>query len=357
MVAIDFNSASHVYYQSAQSKLLNSYFVDLIEAVGEYGAIKNLNEILKAEKLNTVTLLQDSDKRTFALYYRLLGTLHQIGTTPGIGLRLGTFDNLSKFGIYGYAMLACSNYAQFSAVARRIFKAIYQNIDANVQIQTKQIRISYMPMLPVSYGYTPIMEQIITTAFSLFKNLFGKNLPWNHCEVRLSYAPPSYVQLYKDCIPCKITFNQAQTELVLPLGWQDLPIASGDETLSLIVGEQFKTMLNGLDSQNRLADRIRQDLYYSLGNRMLGAQDVAKKYNMTERTLRNRLTAEDTSFRQLVAEVRMNLATRYLVETTLSIQEIAHLLGYAQTQNFYYFFGQQLNVTPEKFRASKRSAS
>ncbi len=72
--------------------------------------------------------------------------------------------------------------------------------------------------------------------------------------------------------------------------------------------------------------------------------------HVSERTLRRRLGAESTTFRATAEEVRDLLAREYLIETELTVADIAHLLGYSETVNFRRAFVRWNGVTPGAYR-------
>lgn len=61
--------------------------------------------------------------------------------------------------------------------------------------------------------------------------------------------------------------------------------------------------------------------------------DIASELGVDERTLRRRLTAEGTSYRALLDEVRATLAGE-LLGSGLTVEETARRLGYSETSAF-----------------------
>ena len=59
---------------------------------------------------------------------------------------------------------------------------------------------------------------------------------------------------------------------------------------------------------------------------------------MSGRTLHRRLGEENTTFRQVVSEVRRELAERHLREGKLTVAEIAFLLGFSEASAFHRAF-------------------
>ena len=68
--------------------------------------------------------------------------------------------------------------------------------------------------------------------------------------------------------------------------------------------------------------------------------------------LRKRLYRENTSYKEIVLEVRMTLAQHYLEATTLSVQEIAYLLDYSQAAPFSRAFKAYFGYPPQAARVA-----
>ena len=84
-------------------------------------------------------------------------------------------------------------------------------------------------------------------------------------------------------------------------------------------------------------------------------EDVARNLNMSARTLRRKLREENTSFRQLVDELRQDFALRYLRDTDLTVEDIAETLGFSDAANFRHAFRRWTNASPHEFRNASRA--
>lgn len=60
------------------------------------------------------------------------------------------------------------------------------------------------------------------------------------------------------------------------------------------------------------------------------------------------------TFTSILRELRMTRATALLTGTTLSIEEIAAMLGFASSSNFYKAFKEEYGMTPREWMARKR---
>ena len=86
-------------------------------------------------------------------------------------------------------------------------------------------------------------------------------------------------------------------------------------------------------------------------------RSVARTLGFGERTLRRRLDEEGSSYHEVLSQLRMELATRYLEDERLAIDEVAFLLGYSDRTAFNRAFRQWTDRTPAQFRRERSAAS
>ena len=78
---------------------------------------------------------------------------------------------------------------------------------------------------------------------------------------------------------------------------------------------------------------------------------VARDLGTSARTLQRRLASVGLSYQELLDGVRRDAAERYIASTTLSIGEIAYLLGYSDARNYdgsWTEWGSAIGVPVEK---------
>ncbi len=81
--------------------------------------------------------------------------------------------------------------------------------------------------------------------------------------------------------------------------------------------------------------------------------DYAKLMGVSTKTLNTiskRIT--DKSAKNFIAEISIKQIKRLLINTTLSVKEIAYASGFEESTNFYKYFKRVVGLTPEQFRAS-----
>lgn len=73
---------------------------------------------------------------------------------------------------------------------------------------------------------------------------------------------------------------------------------------------------------------------------------------LSQRSLQCYLENEGTSFSELVENVRMETAKKYLLETAMPLSRLAELLGYSETSNFSSAFKRETGLAPLECKKS-----
>ena len=98
-----------------------------------------------------------------------------------------------------------------------------------------------------------------------------------------------------------------------------------------------------------LAGKVRSLLLANLG-RHASLEDVSARLDIPIRTLRRKLQEEQTSFRDILDQLRAEVATKYLRDTKMTIDDIADALGFSETANFRHAFRRWNQTSPLEFR-------
>ncbi|MEQ3635973.1 helix-turn-helix domain-containing protein [Alcanivorax sp.] len=104
----------------------------------------------------------------------------------------------------------------------------------------------------------------------------------------------------------------------------------------------------------RVVNLVRQEILNNLG-RNSSLQTIAEKLDMSPRSLRRHLSMAGTAFSGIRNKVRETFATRYLQETCMSLEKIAHLLGYSDQASFSKAYRNWTGRTPGEIRRLHRT--
>lgn len=125
--------------------------------------------------------------------------------------------------------------------------------------------------------------------------------------------------------------------------------------LSMALEQHATRLLAELPSPATFEVRVREQIVASLGSGSTSATQIAERLRLSERTLRRRLRESGVAFSDLLAEVRRDLAARYLGDPSLSITEVGLLLGFSDTSSFQRAFRRWYGVPPSEYRRGRGS--
>jgi len=98
-----------------------------------------------------------------------------------------------------------------------------------------------------------------------------------------------------------------------------------------------------------------QNLVEEHAKNLTKVKDYAKMMGVSTKTLNNISQAiVNKSAKAFIDDICAKQIKRLLINTELSIKEIAYASGFEETTNFYKYFKRKVNLTPEQFREVSR---
>ncbi|MFN7244718.1 MAG: AraC family transcriptional regulator ligand-binding domain-containing protein [Dietzia cercidiphylli] len=139
-----------------------------------------------------------------------------------------------------------------------------------------------------------------------------------------------------------------RNRLVITRERLDMWLPQGDENTAKLFERQCRELLDDRLARVGVAGQVRSRLRHERES-WPSMAEVAGELHLDVRTLRRRLTAEGTSFRQVLDEVRHHRALELLAQE-LPVSEIARELGYSETATFTRSFTRWEGVPPSRAR-------
>jgi AraC-like DNA-binding protein len=274
---------------------------------------------------------------------------------PYFPYRTGLRAHLSAYGMYGFAILSSMNYRQTMQ-----FAINYHLLATPLTIMqfSENNGCGIWQLNPISNTridarlYKFIVEMQFGIILSLHRDVMGPS--FSAREFHVAYPQTNDAEEYRAVFGAPVSFGQSANRLLFDAGWLDGTPRLGNEITYSTVANLCNGQIAEFQFHRGLAGKIRQNLMLNLMQPM-NLEDVAKNLNMSARTLRRKLREEDTSFRQLVDELRRDLALKYLRDTDLTVEDIAETLGFSDAANFRHAFRRWTNAAPHEFRSVART--
>lgn len=128
------------------------------------------------------------------------------------------------------------------------------------------------------------------------------------------------------------------------------PFLTADAGMWSFFEPSLRQRLADLDTEATTAGKVRATLLELLPAGEGTTNGVARSLGVSTRTLQRRLAEEDTTFQDVLAATREELARHYLTASDLPLVEIAFLVGYDDPSSFHRAFHQWTGQTPMRLR-------
>ena len=160
---------------------------------------------------------------------------------------------------------------------------------------------------------------------------------------------------FRNFFGSEVTFGAAADEVIFPTQVKQMAVVDADPYLNdvliryceqAIAARSTKPSSFGLNVENLIT------IHLPHGEARVG--EIARKLGVSQRTLARRLSAEGLTFAAILQRLKSELAERHLADETLSISEIAWLLGYQDVSAFTHAFKRWTGRAPTEIRQALR---
>lgn len=190
-------------------------------------------------------------------------------------------------------------------------------------------------------------------------------------ETRFRHKRPESVDPYMEVFGNQIVFDADLDVLVFEPSTRALPLRTANSWLCEVLEQHARELILALDDDgaqrssevrrillggsraNTDTKAVVKDLRSSperSGHEMPVMPEVARLLGTSVRTMQRRLGEEGTSFQQIRDEVRKDLAARYTRDRSMSLGDIAFLLGFSNEATFHQAFKRWFDQTPGSLR-------
>lgn len=292
------------------------------------------------------TVSQDS-WISYRAFLNLLELAAEELNCPHFGLLLSRHQGVSTLGAVGFVMREASTVGRALAELSRHFSYHNQGAEVELRIEKNQAMLEFIPKLAGELDHRRQADLVVGIGLNLMKLLCGGG--WKPSAVYFSHSKPEDLKPYKNILGCTMHFNWENYMMVFPAVTLDTPISQADEHLHRILEGHLALVKSSYPGN--YTGQIKHLIRQALLTGDCSVDRVATYLSITKRTLQRKLKAEDTNYRELLDQVRLDMAAHYLRESHSSLTALADMLGYSELSAFSNAFKQQTGLSPREWRA------
>ena len=273
-----------------------------------------------------------------------LSALHS--ANPLFALQYGLHQGVGVFGSLLYLIRNAKNVGEALLDLGRYFHLHNSAAEVVLELHGAHAIVCYTNHEQRLIGLRHASELAVGVGHQLFRTLLGSR--WQPQTVMFQHAPVARPASYRRLLGLTPQFNSAYDAWVFDSKLLSIPLSSADEALHQLMQKHLDSL--GRLSSNELPGYVQQLLRSFLPSGRVTLEQVAGYMMISARSLQRHLNEEGTSFQWLLDQTRQSMAERYLRDSTVSLTQLAELLGYSDLSAFSRAFQRWFGVSPRQWK-------
>jgi AraC-like DNA-binding protein len=305
---------------------------------------------LLAEVGFDLALFEKPDNRiSFANRARIVNHCAARTGCPHLGLLVGQKGGLHSLGLVG---LLVKYSPDVGTALRNLIHYFHLNTRGAVPILKVDDHLALLCYLIYATGGEAsgqVGDGAVAAIFNILQDLCGPD--WKPTEVRFAHRQPKNTSPYQRFFRVPLVFDAEVNAVVFNADWLERPLANTDAELMGLLLEKIQS-LEAWDGDS-LPAQVRRVLGTVVLTGDARSDKVAALFSMHSRTLGRHLKKFDTSFEELLNEVRYEIARQLLEDSRMPVSQIALTLHYADASAFTRAFKRWSGTTPAQWREER----
>ncbi|MEE8303690.1 MAG: AraC family transcriptional regulator [Candidatus Tectomicrobia bacterium] len=284
---------------------------------------------------------------SYRAFLNLLELSAEALNCPHFGLLLSRQQGINILGSVGFVMREAPDVITALVELSKYFAHHNQGADVSLRIESGLAYWSFESKMPGSVPMRQQMDLVLGVGLNIMRMLCGAR--WNPRAAYLTHAAPHNRKPYQALFDCPIHFDAESCLMIFDAATLEMKMSEADDQLHKILEEHLTLVKQNYP--NSYPDQIKHLIRQALLTGDCSADRVAAYLSTTKRTLQRRLKTESTSYKTLLEDVRLDMATRYLMDSRASLTNLADMLGYSELSAFSNAFKHQTGLSPREWRA------
>ncbi len=313
-------------------------FLDALKRLGYNPAL-----LIAAAGLNRFDLEDPDIRIPCEAFGALFARVMQERPLKNLGVRMAAETAIGAFPLLDYLVITSNSVGEGVKQLAHYFRLVGTPIHLDVRDDEDPIRVTAWAGDNASLA---VEFTVSLTVFNLRKETGQQLTPeW----VAFSHKPDDVPEI-EQLFGCPVHAEAAWSGLALSKDAWQLPFRRRDPVLRALLERQADEIIARLPTHDGVAFDVRRVLAKRVAGGDTRISSVARDLATTARTLQRRLADAGLSYQELVELTRREAAEKYLADSSLTIAEVAYLLGYSEPSALHRAFKRWHRTTPQAFR-------
>ena len=294
--------------------------------------------------------VSDPDRRIpFRKHALLFELAAEACKEPYFGLRLGAQLDVREAGLLGYVALSSPTFGQALKNVVRYHRVLTEGFQLSFEFDQHHAVLAAIPADRSAMVGRQAVEFGTSALVRMCRGLTAQKLRplWVQFVLPLPRAKARYAAVLK----APVYFEQPQIAVVFSKEVLAVPVKRADHRLLRILETHCCEIL-GQGAESDTVFDVRQVLTRLLSGGVPRLEQMAAELNTSVRTLERRLKERGWTYKQVVDDLRRQLALRYVKDPRLRLSQLGFLLGFSENAAFVHAFRRWTGSTPMRYRAA-----
>jgi AraC-like DNA-binding protein len=327
-----------------------SVYVLCPKAVVQAAAARGVDSaaLLRDAGISQELLRAPGERIPLARYLQLYRMAVARSGDPDLGLHVGHVVYFSGMNLHLYMTTICRNLKEYFNVIPSTIRIRGDTGRVLIRPQGDFIRLEWHPLNAEVAAWRPLVDEMLKSSAEIVNAICALPVPVRAAE--FAYPMPDDTRALKQAFGSNLKFGCAVSCLYFSRDVVRFPLIDvgfepgGDFWAGPLSVFAAPSNIDPFLRDTRIAIRR------ALPGGALTVDSLALELGITRRTLQRRLSAQGSSFKKMLQDVREEQSRRYLDDPRLAVTEIALLLGYSDQASFSHAFKAWCGCAPTEYR-------
>lgn len=297
---------------------------------------------IQASDLNNPDLLVTPEQELL-----VLRKIANSAPDPKIGLLVGHQYHAGIHGKLGAAVMSCDTVLDAVKLLFRYIDLTMTYFQYDLKVEGHHVIVRMNELIDLHDLRIFVCEKEFVSVYRITGDIVGAAPPL--IEVRLAYPRPAYASFYEEVFKCPVHFNADAYMMIFDSGFLLRKLPMSDPLGRKIFEQECSQLSNRIKVQQTVTDQVRHHMHLHRDG-FPDLHQIARRMNVSTRTLKRRLSKEGTTYTAISADIRKKTAINLIQSTPFSMEQIAAELGYSDLANFYRAFKGWTGNNPSHYR-------
>ncbi len=293
--------------------------------------------------------------KTRALRLKVLDQVRFLNLVAGalpddhLGFHLALTSELREIGLLYYISASSETLGQAIRQASRYSSIVNEGVVLHYS-ERDDVKVAFRYVGVSRHIDQHQIEFFVTTTVRICRQLTGQRIM--PTRLRLTHRRDAINSEFSDFFGENVEFGATVDEVAFAPSARTLPVVGADPYLNKLLVDYCEEALARLPAHlGSFRSSVENAIVPLLPHGKAQAAEIASRLGVSQRTLARRLTLEGVTFSEVLDSLKSYLAQRYLADESLSISQIAWLLGYQEVSAFTHAFKRWTGKTPREARS------